>query len=116
MLKKQVYEVDSDGFLTEIYVADVDGDGNIQDEDKKNCISVDPPHGLYKPKWGGSEWVEGATEEEIQNIKESGSAQILAPIETLAIDLSERETQEIIQYRQISDLEIRLLMLEVGRV
>lgn len=94
VLKKQVYEVDSDGFLIEIYVADVDGDGNIQDEDKKNCISVDPPHGLYKPKWSGSEWIEGATQEEIDELTKQ---QPVLPSQT-----------EILEQR-LSDVEVMLV-------
>lgn len=67
-MRKQVYEIDVNGFLREIYVANVDESNNILDEDKIEFISVDPPNGLYKPKWTGTGWVEGATPEEIAEI------------------------------------------------
>lgn len=67
MLKK-VYEVDENGFLKEIYVANVDENGNVLDEDKKEFIDIEMPQGLYKPKWTGTEWVEGATQEEIDEL------------------------------------------------
>ncbi|MEQ6049478.1 hypothetical protein U2I53_10570 [Lysinibacillus capsici] len=63
-MKKQVYKIDEDGLINEIYVAEVDENGKIQDEDKSHLISLDPPHGLFKAKWTGVEWIEGETEEE----------------------------------------------------
>ena len=67
-MKKQVYKVDYDGYLVEIYVSEVDENSNILDEEFNTLISVDPPHGLFKPKWTGVEWIEGATQEEIDEI------------------------------------------------
>lgn len=67
-MKKQVYEIDGNGLLKEIYVAEVDENGKILDEDKVDFISIDPPHGLFKPKWNGTEWIEGATQEEIDEL------------------------------------------------
>lgn len=66
-MKKQVYEIDSNGFIIEIFVAEVEN-GEILEEDKQNFISTDPPHGLYKAKWNGTKWIEGATQEEIDEL------------------------------------------------
>lgn len=63
-MKKQVYEIDEQGFLLEIHTADVDVNGNILDEDKQGFIVIDIPVGLWKKKWTGSEWIEGETEDE----------------------------------------------------
>lgn len=63
-MKKQVYEIDGNGLLKEIYVAEVDENGKILDEDKVDFISIDPPHGLFKPKWNGTEWIEGESDQE----------------------------------------------------
>lgn len=68
ILKKQVYEIGEGGFLKEIYIESVDENGKILDENKNHFISIDPPSGLFKPKWTGEEWVEGATQEEIDEI------------------------------------------------
>lgn len=67
-MKKQVYEVDEQGFLLEIHTADVDENGNIHDEDKQGFIVIDIPTGLWKKKWNGTEWIEGASQEEIDDI------------------------------------------------
>lgn len=34
-------------------------------------IETPCPSGFYQPKWNGTEWVEGLTQEEIQAIKDS---------------------------------------------
>ena len=31
-------------------------------------LDVEPAQALYKPKWGGDKWVEGATQEEIDEL------------------------------------------------
>lgn len=67
-MKKQVYKVNYNGYLVEIYVSEVDENGNILDEEFNTLISVDPPHGLLKARWNGSEWIEGATQEEIDEL------------------------------------------------
>jgi hypothetical protein len=33
------------------------------------ALEVEPSQGLYLPKWNGTEWVEGATQEYIDNLK-----------------------------------------------
>lgn len=37
--------------------------------DGENIVTIDPPQGLYTPKWTGTEWVEGLSDEEINIIK-----------------------------------------------
>ncbi|KOS68378.1 hypothetical protein AEA09_07290 [Lysinibacillus contaminans] len=66
-MQKQVYEIDVYGWRITIDLADVDENGNILDGNKKDWISVDP-HGIFKPKWNSTEWIEGATQEEIDEI------------------------------------------------
>lgn len=61
---KQVYEIDINGHIAEIYVAEFDESGNPVEELAKDKIVKDPPHGLYRAKWNGTEWVEGETLEE----------------------------------------------------
>lgn len=61
---KQVYEIDINGHIVEIYVADFDEHGNPVEELAKDIIVEDPPHGLYRAKWNGTKWVEGETQEE----------------------------------------------------
>jgi len=63
-LRKQVYQLDTNGVLKEIYVAEIDEHGNIMDEDKQGFVTVDIPSGLFKPKWNSTQWIEGETVEE----------------------------------------------------
>lgn len=66
-MKKQVYEIDNQGYIKEIYVAEV-VDGEILDEDKKGFIILDPPDGLYRAKWTGEKWIEDMPQEEIDEL------------------------------------------------
>lgn len=93
-MKKHVYEIDERGFLKEVYLADVDSEGNILDEDKQGFITVDYPSGLWKRKWDGTEWIKGETEEE----------------------KAEREAQQLLESlkptpSQIADAEIEIKIL-----
>ena len=38
------------------------------DEETEIGLDVEPAQGLYKPKWNGEKWVEGATQEEIDEL------------------------------------------------
>lgn len=111
-LRKHVYEVDENGFFVEMYLANVDEEGNILDEDKQGFVTVDYPSGLVKRKWNGIEWIEGATQEEIDEMTKVES---LPPTDTeiLGQQMTEREIEAMIQGQQLSDIEIRLLTLEV---
>lgn len=39
------------------------------DEETEIGLNVEPAQGLYKPKWNDTEWVEGLSEEEINELK-----------------------------------------------
>lgn len=57
-----VYIIDEDGY----YIEDMIIDDN--DLLPSNCVLLQAPQGFYKPKWTGSEWVEGAAQHEIDEI------------------------------------------------
>jgi hypothetical protein len=57
---KQVYRIDDQGFYIEPVI--------IEGEEQTGLISSPIPEGLYKPKWNGKEWVEGLTQEEIDEL------------------------------------------------
>lgn len=52
------YTIDKDGYLLDIYPSQFNGG-----------IDVPLPNGLFKPKYTGGKWVEGATDSEIKTIK-----------------------------------------------
>ena len=39
------------------------------DEETEIGLNVEPSQGLYLPKWNGTEWVEGMSQEEIDLLK-----------------------------------------------
>lgn len=59
----KAYLIDKYGFYIEDYLID-----NQEQELEKNIIITEMQEGLYKPKWDGSKWVEGATAEYIESI------------------------------------------------
>lgn len=65
---KQGYEIDEIGFIKEIHVIEFDAEGGVINKLPSNYITESPPDGLYRAKWNGTEWHEGATQEEIQEI------------------------------------------------
>ena len=38
------------------------------DEETEMGLDSEPSQGLYRPKWNGTEWIEGLTEEEITKL------------------------------------------------
>lgn len=72
---KHVYEVDTQGFIAEVYLGKFEGEelvaymnesGEFVEVDK-DFVTVDHPP-FYKSKWTGAGWIEGATQEEIDEI------------------------------------------------
>lgn len=60
---RKVLKIDINGFFIEDVLLK---DGEVAPLD---CIDVMCPQGFYKPKWNGSEWVEGLTQAEIDALK-----------------------------------------------
>lgn len=54
-------------------------------------LEVEPSQGLYKPKWNGEAWEEGATQEYIDSLKpqpqEPTEAERLEALEMLMVDI-----------------------------
>lgn len=67
-MKKQVYEVDANGHIEEIYVVKCDEQGTPIDVLPEHFIVNAPPAGLYRAKWTGSDWIEDMPQEEIDEI------------------------------------------------
>lgn len=93
-MKKTVYEVDTDGFIIERY---------IEDTETTSFVTVDLPNGLYKPKFIGDGWVEGATQAEINEITNR------------LIPLSEKEQFRLETARSNAEMfEIMISLFESG--
>lgn len=87
-MKIQAYKIDADGFVLETIVV------NSTDELESGVVVDAMPNGFYKPRYVNSEWVEGASNEYIDEIKNT-------PIEPSYEDY-------------LLDLEMRLTLLELG--
>lgn len=72
-MKRQVYEIDAHGYLKEIYVKEFDEQG-CKEELSDNMITIDPPQGLYRARWTGTEWVEDMSYEEIKALNNKPKA------------------------------------------
>ena len=57
-------------------------------------IETPRPEGFYKPKWNGTEWVEGLTQTEIEAIKAGSEPQ---PTLEERVDKVETDVDEIVQ-------------------
>jgi hypothetical protein len=59
---KKVIKIDASGlFVEDVLIAD-------DAETPSDCIDSVCPDGFYRPKWNGSQWVEGLTQAEIDAI------------------------------------------------
>lgn len=95
---KQVSRIDDEGFFIEPVI--------IKEEVpiSPDLIEIPVPEGLYKPKWNGTQWVEGLTLEEIEELKRLHQPQ---PSE---LDLLEQENAEMKQRLEVAELAIIALM------
>lgn len=57
---KQVYKIDSEGY----YVKPM-----LVENTPSNCVEEAPPNGLYKAKFVDGQWVEGLSQSEVDEIK-----------------------------------------------
>lgn len=109
----QVHRVDKDGFYMEPVL--IEQNNVIEDE---NIVTIDPPEGLYKPRWLDGEWVEGLTPEEIEEIKKP-IPKVPSEIDILGKQLAEKELQ-ILQLQadtelfgqQVAEKDIQIMSLQ----
>lgn len=67
---KQIYTINKLGFITDNYIGEYDKFGNLINKPNGDVVTTDLPQPLpfYKPKWSGTQWIEGATQEEIDEL------------------------------------------------
>jgi len=65
----QIWEIDNIGFFTgKTSIVD---DENLTEFDISTPVNTDETNTFYKPKWTGEQWVEGWTQEEIEEYNAS---------------------------------------------
>ncbi len=97
---KKAYKIDENGFYTEDYIYEENQDL------EKNIIVEDIPQGLYKPKWNKKEWIEGATQEYIDNISKPI---VQESTETELLKQQLLETQDL-----VAELRYKTILKENG--
>lgn len=80
------YKIDDEGFILDNY--HIDGDVAVPE----GCITVQLPQPLpfYKPKWNGTEWVEG---ESVEETDERESQQLLESLKPSAQEINDSELE-----------------------
>ena len=96
-MQKHIYQVNSDGFIEEVFLGEFDDEGQLIDP-VGEYVTTDLPQPLpfYRPKWNGTKWIEGATKEELEKHKEQQLLENLQP-----------SVEEILN----ADLEIRIITM-----
>lgn len=122
-MNKEVYEIDEDGFKISEHLVEFDGEtpvsivlysGKISSltELPDNYIATPLPQpNFHRPKWTNTKWVEGFTQEEIDEITKPKEAP-LTDIEILSQLLTERELELMLQGQQLVAFELKLAELE----
>lgn len=103
------YVIDADGFWFDTVAVDLEDGGVIPEGVILEQPTVGP---FYKMKWSGVSWVEGATQEEIDELTKPQSY-VPSDTEILGQQMTEREIESMAQGQQITDIELRMIMIEM---
>lgn len=69
-MKRIVYKIDEEGFILWDTGLVIDEDEEIPEGYYLQPLYVENQPSLYKPKWDGEKWIEGATQEEIDELRQ----------------------------------------------
>ncbi|MFB4260775.1 hypothetical protein ACE106_16655 [Shouchella clausii] len=118
---RQFYRIDDDGYYIEPIVLDAaeepagniytDPDTGLKYELPPNTVIDSFPDGLFRPRFIDDAWIEGATEEEIEEWTRPRQQEPTA-IELIAQQVTDQELSDMEQWQTITDQEIRLAALE----
>ncbi len=114
MLDKSIVDLKGDIIYSHILM---DGNNNILFSDIEIEITedmqiVDIPNKTYiKPKWTGTEWIEGATEEETKEWEESNKPKPKEPTKEELLEKQLLETQAL-----VAELRYKTILKENGGI
>lgn len=109
-------KVDDDGYFVEDVILD---HPYTNDDDEYRLISEPIPPGFYLPRWTGSEWVEGLSQQELNDIV--NKPKVPYPSEVIGDRIVQLELENL-QLRQsntilgyyLVEMELQLIQLEKG--
>lgn len=82
----EVRSVDKDGFVDDFIV--------VNSENIPEGYIIEKPHGLNKPRWTGTEWVEAITQEELEDMMaEQEQIQPTVPLEERIAQLEAKNAE-----------------------
>lgn len=107
---KQFLKIDEEGYYIEpvILMPEIVNGDPVYDA-SEYLIEERYTEPLYKPKWTGTEWVEGITQEELDAMKPEHSEEPVT-LEALHQKLEEQEGVNQMLAQQIVDLELQQLL------
>lgn len=88
----QVYKIDNNGFYIEPVIL------SANENAPNDCIEIQPPQGLYRAKWTGTEWIEDMSQEEIEALNNQ----------------PKEPTENEILRDYVLGIDYRLIMMELG--
>lgn len=110
---KKVLRTDNNGYFIEDVILEVN------EETPNDCIETLCPEGFYKPKWNGTEWVEGLTQIEIDalnNIPKKLTTDEALSKEVANLRISDMKKNTIINstLQTIASLKVEIMGLKGG--
>lgn len=72
-MKRIVYKIDEEGFILWETGLVIDEDEEIPEGYYLQPVYGENQPSLYKPKWNGETWIEGATQEEIDELRQQST-------------------------------------------
>ena len=84
-MNREVYVIDDNGYIQDIFVKKFNEQGECEEEIANNVVVEKPNNGLYRARWTGVEWIEDMAQEEIDELNN----QPILPTQEDRIDMLE---------------------------
>lgn len=95
-MKRIVYKIDEEGFILWNTGTVIDEDEEIPEGYYLQPLYEEGQSSFYKPRWDGEKWVEGATQEEIDELRQQSRIPTLEErIEALEMFTLEQILKEV---------------------
>lgn len=106
MTKREVFKIDNNGYITNVFHAIFDKD-NVCLDDLSEGVITTQPQSLYRARWSGVEWVEDMSQEEIDELNTQAHTQ--TELDSLMLAIAELDIQ-----REIDKTETQMAIAELA--